>query len=122
MPDPHPAIRTRNQRVKDDKALTAPTSCQSPSPAPVFQLVLRPFPTTSSSLTTSRDDNRFITCEEDEILEILDAWYGRENDSICNVERGGGRSYNAPGECRRDAKWVIDGRCNGQRGCSLGFG
>ncbi|CBY35345.1 unnamed protein product, partial [Oikopleura dioica] len=68
------------------------------------------------------DNNRFITCEEDEILEILDAWYGRENDSICNVERGGGGLYNAPGECRRDAKWVIDGRCNGQRGCSLGFG
>ncbi|CBY13729.1 unnamed protein product [Oikopleura dioica] len=68
------------------------------------------------------ENNRLINCEADEALDILDAWYGRENSSTCNVARGGGILYNAPGACRRDAKAVIEGRCNGQRACALAFG
>jgi hypothetical protein len=65
------------------------------------------------------ENNRRIECEAGEVLEILDAWYGRESSSICNVQRGGGLLYNAPGACRADAKAVIQRRCDGRRNCSL---
>merc|ERR1712004_63682 len=68
------------------------------------------------------NDNKVIRCESDEVLEIIDAWYGRETSSICNVERGGGRLYNTPGACRADAKSVIVDRCDGRRRCNLAFG
>ncbi|CAG5079087.1 Oidioi.mRNA.OKI2018_I69.PAR.g9163.t1.cds [Oikopleura dioica] len=67
------------------------------------------------------ENNRLIRCERGETLRITNAWYGRENNQICNVQRGTGRLYNAVGTCKSDATQVIKDRCNGRRQCNLSF-
>ncbi|CAG5110045.1 Oidioi.mRNA.OKI2018_I69.chr2.g4494.t1.cds [Oikopleura dioica] len=66
------------------------------------------------------NNDRRISCDAGKVLEIVDAWYGREEQDVCNPNGSSHKHYLVPdGGCNRDATDFMSDRCNGKRACSI---
>lgn len=66
------------------------------------------------------NSNRSISCDAGKVIEIQDAWYGRQSTTTCNGQNSNVFKYQVPeGGCQRDATAFLAERCDGSRSCSI---
>jgi hypothetical protein len=66
------------------------------------------------------NNDRKISCDAGQVIQIEDAWYGRQSATTCNGQNLSNFSHSVPeGGCQRDASDFISGKCNGKRSCSI---